>query len=369
MKKILFLSNTANFSKFNIPYMRWFKEQGWRVDYCSAGEETVSDCDNQYSISIARTPFSLTNLRAYKELKKILYENQYDILHCHTPMGGVIGRLAADKLHKQGKIKIIYTAHGFHFYKGAPLFNWLAYYPVERWLAGRTDVLITINGEDYDIARKFNAGEVFYVPGVGIDVAKFSKKAVSRSEMREKLGLSDSDFVLLSVGELIVRKNHSLVLKVLGDLKQKGKLGNLQYLICGCGVLENELKKKACELGIADIVHFLGYRNDVNEIYNAADLFIFVSLQEGLPVALMESMASGVPVICSNIRGNTDLIENGKNGEIIENNASALTDALEKLKEDGVLRERYAREAASTITGFDISLIKEKMENIYLQNF
>ena len=154
MKKVLFLSNTANFSKFNRPYMRWFKEQGWQVDYVSAGEEQVQDCDNQYSISIARSPFSLKNFRALKELKKLLSENHYDILHCHTPMGGVIGRLAAKKLWKEHKIKVIYTAHGFHFYKGAPLLNWLLYYPMEKWLAACTDVIVTINEEDYEKAKE-----------------------------------------------------------------------------------------------------------------------------------------------------------------------------------------------------------------------
>lgn len=152
MNKILFLSNTANFSKFNRPFMRWFREQGWQVDYCSAGEESVLDCDNQFSIAIARTPFSVRNLRGLQQLKDILASGNYQILHCHTPMGGVLGRLAAYKLRKQGKLKVIYTAHGFHFYTGAPLVNWLLYYPVEKWLARCTDVIITINEEDYQRA-------------------------------------------------------------------------------------------------------------------------------------------------------------------------------------------------------------------------
>lgn len=154
MRKVLFISNTANFSKFNLPYMRWFKENGWQVDYCSAGEEHVIDCDNQYAIPITRSPFSLKNLLAINELKKILKKNEYDIIHCHTPMGGVIGRLAAKKLWKNGRIKTIYTAHGFHFYKGAPLLNWLLYYPIEKWLSHITDIIITINEEDYERAKK-----------------------------------------------------------------------------------------------------------------------------------------------------------------------------------------------------------------------
>lgn len=154
MNKILFLSNTANFSKFNRPFMRWFKEQGWQVDYCSAGEENILDCDNQFSIDIARSPFSFKNLQGLRQLKGILATGNYQILHCHTPMGGVLGRLAAYHLRKQGKIKVIYTAHGFHFYTGAPLINWLLYYPMEKLLSQWTDVIITINEEDYERAKK-----------------------------------------------------------------------------------------------------------------------------------------------------------------------------------------------------------------------
>lgn len=366
MKKILFLSNTANFSKFNIPYMRWFKEQGWQVDYCSPGEETVPDCDNQYSISIARSPFSLKNVKAYFELKKILKENNYDILHCHTPMGGVLGRLAANNLRKKHKIKVIYTAHGFHFYKGAPLINWLVYYPVEKCLAHKTDVLITINKEDYERAQTFKAGKIVYVPGVGVNMGKLGSRTKSRESKREELSLKSDDFVILSVGELIPRKNHALMLETLSLLKNKIGLENIQFLICGCGILEEVLKKKADSLGIADHVHFLGYRNDIGEICSASDLFVLMSLQEGLSVALMEAMACKVPVICSRIRGNTDLIESGKTGEIVDNKPSELADAILKLKNDSSLADLYTRNAAETVKKFDLSSVEPEMRKIYL---
>jgi glycosyltransferase EpsD len=148
-RKILFVSNTANFSKFNRPFMRWFREQGWQVDYASAGEETVSDCDNQYTVRMARSPFSLKNFRAYRELKAVLL-NDYDIIHCHTPMGACLARLAA----RNHKARVIYTAHGFHFFRGAPLLNWLMFYPVEKYLAKYTDALVTINEEDYYLANQ-----------------------------------------------------------------------------------------------------------------------------------------------------------------------------------------------------------------------
>lgn len=366
MKKILFLSNTANFSKFNLPYMRWFKEQGWQVDYCSPGEETVPDCDNQYSISIARSPFSLKNVRAYFELKKILRDNDYDILHCHTPMGGVIGRLAASDLRKKHKIKVIYTAHGFHFYKGAPLFNWLFYYPVERLLADKTDVLITINKEDYERAKNFKAGEVVYVPGVGIDINKFSGHGDIREAKRLELGLKPDDFVILSVGELIPRKNHALTLKAVSLVKNKCGLENIQFLICGSGILEEKLKDLVSRLGIADHVRFLGYRKDIGEICSASDLFILMSKQEGLSVALMEAMTCGVPVICSNIRGNTDLIESGKTGEIAESRPSDLADAILKLKNDPKLRDFYTQNAAEAVKHFDLASVELEMRKIYL---
>jgi len=147
--KVLFVSNTANFSKFNRPFMRWFRERGWQVDYASAGEEEVADCDNQFAVTMSRGPFSLRNIGAYWQLKAIL-RNNYDIVHCHTPMGGCIARLAA----RGTAAKIVYTAHGFHFYRGAPLLNWLLFYPVEKRLVKYTDCLITINEEDYDTAKK-----------------------------------------------------------------------------------------------------------------------------------------------------------------------------------------------------------------------
>ena len=153
MKKILFVSNTANFSKFNRPYMKWCKENGWQVDYVSAGEEPVVDCDNDIKIDLPRSPFSTKLFSSIHQMKKILRNNNYDIIHCHTPMGGVVARIAARKYRKAGT-KIIYTAHGFHFYKGAPLLNWLCYYPVEKYLAKFSDAIITINREDYDRAKK-----------------------------------------------------------------------------------------------------------------------------------------------------------------------------------------------------------------------
>lgn len=176
MTKILYVSNTANFQKFNLPFMRWCKEQGWLVDYASPADEPVTECNHFYDIEMPRSPLKFFRiLKSIKELKKILNENQYDILHCHTPVGSVVARLAAKSLRKKGKIKVIYTAHGFHFYKGAPLLNWILYYPVEKILSNWTDILILINEEDYELAVKkhFKAKNIVKIDGVGVNLEKF----------------------------------------------------------------------------------------------------------------------------------------------------------------------------------------------------
>lgn len=373
MPKVLYVATVVktHIMEFHIPYLKMLKEMGWetavasRNDYENPADCVIPYCDTYYDVPFERNPFKPGNLKAYKQLKKIIDDGQYDIVHCHTPVGAMLTRLAATDARKRGS-KVIYTAHGFHFYKGAPLINWLAYYPVEKALAKKTDVLITINREDYERAKsKFKAGRVEYVPGVGIDVKKFSRMPYDRDEKRAELGLRSSDFVLLSVGELIERKNHEVVLKALGELKKRGQLENIQYVICGRGVLTDQLKEMASSLDIADHVHFLGYRNDISAICNAADAFVFMSHQEGLPVALMEAMACGLPVICSEIRGNADLIRNGENGLFAANDPIAVADAITSLRTDGELRHRLAEQALKDIQQFDLESVEAEVRDIY----
>ena len=279
-------------------------------------------------------------------------------------MGAALTRLAAEDARKKGS-KVFYTAHGFHFYDGAPLVNWLTYYPVEKYLARKTDVLITINKEDYNRAKKFKAGKVVYVPGVGIDLSKFESKPYIRNQKRQELGFKEDDFLLFSVGELIERKNHRVVLEAIARLKGETIYEHLYYLICGIGVLEDELNKLASDLGIEDHVHFLGYRHDISDLCNAADVFVFMSHQEGLPVALMEAMACGLPAICSKIRGNTDLIEDGKNGLFAKNDPEDVSQKIEKLVKDPELRRKLSANALQTIKHYDLSSVEDEMMKIY----
>ena len=322
MKKVLFVATVVrlHINMFHKRYIRWFHEQNWQVDvaanndYENKEECIIPYCDHFYCLPFERSPLKIGNLEAYRQLKKLLDSEKYDIVHCHTPMGSVITRLAATSARKHGT-KVIYTAHGFHFYKGAPALNWLVYYPIERILAHRTDMLITMNDEDYARARKFRAKRVEKVHGVGLDLNKFVKATPEEKEkIRKALKLNEHDIFSISVAQLIKRKNHIVLLRAVAELQNP----NFHLFICGDGVQKNELMEEAKELGIQQQIHFLGFRQDVYKLCSSADLFMFASLQEGLPVAIMEAMACRLPIIASKIRGNTDLIDEGKGGYLVD---------------------------------------------------
>lgn len=315
-----------------------------------------------HEIQFNRNPFRGSNLRAYFKLKKIIEQNKYEIIHCHTPVAAMLTRLAAYNARKTGT-KVIYTAHGFHFYNGAPIKNWLVYYPIEKLLSKYTDTLITINQEDYHRAKKdFCSQKIEYVPGVGIDMGRFTEIKNNKSEKRSEIGLQNDVFVILSVGELNKNKNHEVVIKALAKMNNQ----SIHYLICGKGLLENKLKELAKNLGIEKQVHFLGFRKDISEICNASDLFVFPSYREGLSVALMEAMASGLPVVCSDIRGNSDLIENNRGGSLI--NPSSIDDYVEQIDRfyrNSELRERFGEFNKKNIDKFSSFAVKSRMKKIY----
>lgn len=372
MKKVLFVATVVktHIMEFHIPYLKMFKDNGWetavaaRNDYDNLADCNIPYCDTFFDFPFERSPFSPNNVSAYFQLKKIIDSGNYDIIHCHTPVGAALTRLAARAARKKGT-KVIYTAHGFHFYKGAPLLNWLIYYPIERFLARFTDVLITINQEDYNRAKSFKAGKVEYVAGVGIDLKRFSRNQLNRDDKRKELGLSKEDFLLLSVGELIDRKNHAIVIEALEELKKRGIIDRVHYLLCGQGLLAEQLKKQVVDLGLEKHVHFLGYRNDIDSLCNCSDAFVFMSEQEGLPVALMEAMACGLPIICSRIRGNTDLIRNRENGLFADNNPFSVADAIESYMSNERLKSQCAEQAIIDIKKYDISQILKDMNSIY----
>lgn len=332
MKRALLVASVASMiDQFNIPNIRLLQDMGLEVDVASNFErgstcpqEKVNQllglldelCVNCYQVDFDRhTSDLIGHVRAYRQMNAVLRGERtplrethhpgggYALVHCHSPIGGVIGRLTA---WRHGGIKTLYTAHGFHFYTGAPLGSWLAFYPLEKALAHITDTLITINGEDYERAcRSFHTKGVYYVPGIGIDLQKFHPAQIDAMAKRRELGVGEDEFLLLSVGELIPRKDHETVIRALARTGNR----NFQYLICGKGPLQEELSALARQEGLDGRVQLLGFRTDIAELCQAADLFVFPSRQEGLSVALMEAIACGTPVLCSAIRGNTDLVQ------------------------------------------------------------
>jgi len=314
------------------------------------------------NISFNRSPIRLNNLKAYQEIKKLIEENSFDIIHCHTPVAAMLVRLAAHKI--KGKVhKVIYTAHGFHFYKGAPIKNWLLYYPVELILSKYTDVLITINKEDYVRAGKsFAAKKVTYIPGVGIDNKKFKQITVNKNTKYRELDLPENAFVILSVGELNKNKNHEAIIKAIS----KSSNSEIYYVICGQGVLEGYLKNLITNSGLERQVKLLGYRTDIKEIYKVVDVFVFPSFREGLSVALMEAMASGLPVICSDIRGNSDLIVEGQGGYLVNaNNIDRFSNTIEELYNSFEKRVSFGKYNLRKIESYSVAIVEEKMKNIY----
>lgn len=269
------------------------------------------------SLPCSRFPINIGNLKSISLIRELVKNEKYDIVHCHTPIAAACTRIACRKLRISQGVKVFYTAHGFHFYKGAPKKNWIVYYPIEKFCARYTDKLITINKEDYELAKKkLKPKEVYYVPGVGINISKFANVNVDKNAKRKDIGVPETAFLLVSVGELINRKNHILILQALKELNNI----NIHYLIVGKGPLLTNLKDFVNINNMSDRVHFLGYRTDIAELYKASDVCCFPSLHEGLPVALMEAMACGLPIVCSKIRGNIDLID--YNSELLFNSNS-----------------------------------------------
>lgn len=363
-KKVLFTATVIiHIKSFHLPYIKWLKEQGYEV-HVAAKNDFISEpciipnCDKYYDIKFARFPFSKTNIKAYKQLKKLIQENNYEIIHCHTPVAGVLTRLAA---RNNKNTTVIYTAHGFHFFKGAPLLNWLIYYPVERFCARYTDKFITINKEDYGRAKQFKLrknGKLYYVPGVGIDLDEIENIKVDIKKKKAELGIQENTHVLLSVGELNKNKNHETVLQVLSKLKDK----NFIYLICGRGVLKEYLERKIQELHLENKAKLLGYRSDVIEILKIADLFIFPSKREGLPMSVIEAMATGLPVIASNVRGNRDLIAKEKLFE--PDDAAALTNLI-KNQLEAIENKELKKVAYANLEQYSLKNVLKQMAEIY----
>lgn len=363
-KKVLVVCTTDNMIwQFLLPSIFLMREMGAEV-HCACNEtgfwfEELQTKNNLvlYKMPFERSPFKPSNLKAYKSLKGLVREQNYDLIYCHQPVGGVMGRLVAKKFN----IPVIYVAHGFHFYKGCPkkniLFKW-----IEKYCAKHTSALVTMNEEDYQASLKMKAKNKYKINGIGLDLTKYKKdKDFDKAAFRKTLGLSEDDFVLLSVGELNENKNTLRLIDAVKDIDNK----RVKYLICGQGPLEEEYKKKIAELGLENQVKMLGFRKDIPSILSSVDCFMMPSYREGLSKAMMEAMAYGLPVIGSKIRGNVDLIGNNEGGIlVVPNDSSGFVDAIELLLEDKELREKYAKRNEKYIQNYSNDQVLEQIKTI-----
>jgi glycosyltransferase involved in cell wall biosynthesis len=364
--KILYVSTIAStINAFLVPHIEMLVRKGHQVDVACNGADALdarlSDLGCRlFDFSFQRSPLNKRNIPAYKNLKKLIVDGHYNLVHTHTPVASALVRLACRKL---STVKVFYTAHGFYFYTGAPLTHWLLYYSIERLLSRYTDLLITINQEDYARAAKsLKAKKVVYVPGVGINIGKMNSTRIDVKAKRAELGIPENAAVVLSVGELNVKKNHATVIQSIARMENN----NLIYLICGKGEEESRLSELIHRHDLADKVKLLGHRSDVFEMYQITDVLVHPSFREGLPVALMEAMAAGLPCVVSDIRGNIDLIEDGKGGIVCRpDDIDGFASAIHTVLADKQAASAMGSFNKESIKQFDIGAVLNKMMEIY----
>jgi len=365
--KILYITTISQTMIFFPDLIRSLLDDGHTVDIACSEPNKIRECYLEWGcrvhpIDCSRSPLKYGNIKAIGQIRRLVEKEQYDIVHCHTPIAAACTRLACRKARKAGT-KVFYTAHGFHFFKGAPLINWLMYYPVEKLCARYTDVLVTINKEDYAIAgKKLRAKRVEHVPGVGVDLSRFENNRIDKAEIRRGLGIPEDATVLLSVGELNDNKNHRVILRAMAQLNDP----QIHYMIAGVGENKETLTALAEELGIGKQLHLLGFRKDVPILCAAADAFCFPSKREGLAVSPMEAMASGLPVIASDIRGVNDYIEDGVNGHLCRpEDVQGFAAALDAVVTSPHKRQEYGERNRRDVQQFRVDRINGMIKALY----
>ncbi|MBQ7352546.1 MAG: glycosyltransferase family 4 protein [Clostridia bacterium] len=380
MKKVLIVASVVSFiewfNKENVDFLK--KDLGCDV-HIACNFDYVEDTDSErtihyieklradgiviHNIHFNRSPLSIKNISAYKQLKKIINENNFDLIHCHTPAASMMTRLAAKKARKKGSV-VMYTCHGFHFHNASPKKNWLIYYPIEKHLSRHCDYIVTINKEDFNRTQKFHTKNTRYIPSVGVDINRIKNVQIDKQAYKESIGLPRDAIMLLSIGEMIDRKNHEVIIKALGKLQRK----DIYYVICGKGPLKEYLENLAKKYEIFENVIFLGFRKDIPELCNSADISAFPSKIEGLGLAGIEAMAAGVPLVSSNVHGILDYVIDGKTGYALSpKDVKGFAFAIEKLASNKELRESMKEACLKAVEPFELSNALKVMQDIYLE--
>ncbi len=365
-KKIMLVATTDNMIwQFLLPHINYMIKAGNTVDcYCTKTGFWFDDMKEKYGLNVidipfTRSPFSIKNIKGYNQLVANEKDKKYDLVYCQQPVGGVMGRLIAKKF----KIPCIYTAHGFHFYKGCPLMYKLLFKPVEKYCAKYTTALVTMNEEDYQNAQKFKAKKVYKINGIGVDLSKYKKnEKLDAKAFRAQFGIAPDDFVITSIGELNKNKNTLRLIDVMSQISNP----KIKYLICGQGPLKEDYEKAIAKYNLQDRVKMLGFRKDIPDILTITDLYIMPSYREGLPKSMMEAMCYGLPVVASKIRGNMDLIGENEGGILFDPTRNAeIIDSIMQIYEDKALRNKFSKRNAEFIKNYDTSVVIDQLEKIY----
>ena len=325
-------------------------------------QQYVGECQEKgiitHSIPFERHSL-MGSLKCMPQVKQLLKEGQYDIVHAHTETGGLILRLTKGV---KGNSRFFYTPHGMSFWKGSSLKSQVIYRPLERWICSGMDMNLGMNQEELDVLQKWNSKTAAYIHGIGLNLERFQKEGRSRNEIRAEFGVNEDDKLIVSVGELDDNKNHATVIKALSFLESK----NYKYVVCGVGPNKDKLNQMAADAGLGDRVILAGYRSDIPDILHAADLFVFPSFHEGMPVAALEAMACGLPLICSKIRGNVDIVKEGVNGFLFEpEDYLSLVIAMERLIGNQELEEVFGKKNKEIVKAFSQEAVKEELKKLY----
>lgn len=364
MKKVLYTATVlSHICQFHLPYLKEFKEKGYEVHVAAKNNLAEKNglelkyADKFIEMPFSRSPKSLQNLKALKQLKQLLKEEYYDLIVCNTPMGGIITRMAAKKTRKKGT-KVVYMAHGFHFYKGASKKSWMVFYPIEKHFAKKCDTVITITDEDYRLASKKFKTNVIRMHGAGVDGERYYfVEELEKIALRQELGLKKEDFVCLSVGELNQNKNQKQLISLVPILKER--IPNFKLLIAGNGKTKEELESQIKELGIENEVALIGYQPKIERYLRASDVSLSVSKREGLPFNVVEAMLTKKPVVVSVNRGHRELVKDGETG-FMTNDMSQFVDDVVRLFEDKELYSQIAEKACDYAKAYTLqSTIKE----------
>ena len=374
MKVLLTATVQSHICQFHRPLVEVLHEHGCEVHV--AAKDNLAEknglkldfVDKVYDVPFARSPKSKDNFRAYKELKKIIDSQHYDVIHCNTPMGGIVTRLAARKIRKKGT-KVYYTAHGFHFYKGASKKNWLFFYPIEKFFSRMTDILITITKEDYNLASKKFHCEVERIHGVGVDGERYHFVSEDeKKEIRKKLGFSETQKIIVCVGELLPNKNQQMVIRVMKDIVKE--YSDAKLLLAGNGPEKVNLENLINSLGLDKNVKMLGYVTNLQEYQKIADIAVSCSKREGLPLNIVEAMLSGTPVVASKNRGHRELIIDGKTGFLVDvDDYYNMEKKIMELFEMSTLYSVMSNKAYENARNYSYSEVKKELEYIYKKKF